>query len=61
MITLNVLWAELPVRMVHDPHSRDEPMFECFDCGRRVSGETDDRLCPECGGYMRNIGITRAE
>ncbi len=48
-------------RMVHDPHSRDEPLYECLDCGSRVEGETDDRLCADCGGYMQNIGITRAE
>lgn len=47
--------------MVHDPHTAGEQMFECFDCGRRVSGAVDDRLCSDCGGYMRNISITRAE
>jgi Zn finger protein HypA/HybF involved in hydrogenase expression len=47
--------------MVHDPHRRDAPLFECMDCGRRVSGEVDDRLCSNCGGPMQNIGVTRAE
>ncbi|WP_255198081.1 rubrerythrin-like domain-containing protein [Halorarius litoreus] len=47
--------------MVNDSHATDEPMFECLDCGRRVTGTVADRLCSECGGYLRNISITRAE
>lgn len=41
-----------------DPHRRDEPLFECFDCGRRET-DPDGRLCEDCGGYMRNIAVAR--
>jgi hypothetical protein len=45
----------------HDPHSTAEkPLYECLDCGKRVEDVSDGRLC-ECGGYLQNIGVTRAE
>lgn len=40
-----------------DPHKRDEPLFECFDCGNRVT-DPEGRLC-KCGGYLRNIAVAR--
>lgn len=45
-----------------DPHARDKPTYECVDCGKRLEDEDiDGRLCPDCGGYLQNIGVTRAE
>lgn len=46
---------------MHDPHARDDPMFECLDCGTRFPEDVEGRLCSECGGYLRNIGVSRAE
>jgi rRNA maturation endonuclease Nob1 len=45
-------------------HMRPEPtdesveMYECWDCGERVS-EPDGRLCRECGGSLNNLGRGR--
>lgn len=41
-----------------DPHHADDPMYECMDCGNRLS-EIDGRLCPDCGGYLTNLGMAR--
>jgi Zn finger protein HypA/HybF involved in hydrogenase expression len=41
--------------------SERDQLFECVDCGKRVTGDPVDRLCDNCGGYMQNLSITRAE
>jgi len=41
-----------------DPQSRNESYYECPVCGLRVEGE-DLVACPECGGQVRNISVTR--
>lgn len=35
-----------------------EPLFECIDCGNRER-DPDDRLC-SCGGYLKNISVSRS-
>jgi len=46
---------------LHDPHSSDEPYYECLDCGVRYTTDEHGRLCPECGGYLKNIAVPRQE
>ncbi len=45
--------------MPRDPAPQGEPYYECIDCGRRVKGDVEGRLCSECGGYLQNIGVPR--
>lgn len=42
----------------YDPHTRDDPLYECYDCGQRET-DPDGRLCGDCGGYLRNIARAR--
>lgn len=44
-----------------DPHGTSDPLYECEDCGVRLTRELHVRVCPECGGFLRNIGIARGE
>jgi rRNA maturation endonuclease Nob1 len=47
---------------LHDPHGRsDTPYYECMDCRRRLTEEVQGRLCPDCGGYLKNLGVAREE
>ncbi|MFW6435199.1 MAG: rubrerythrin-like domain-containing protein [Halovenus sp.] len=42
------------------PPVSEEPteLYECFDCGGRVS-ETEVRLCDDCGGQLLHLGRSR--
>lgn len=51
----------LVFNMPHDPAPQGDPYYECIDCGRRVRGDVTSRLCSECGGYLRNIGVPRQQ
>lgn len=46
---------------LYDPHSRDEPYYECLDCCTRYRSDEQGRVCPDCGGYLKNIAVTRQE
>lgn len=35
-----------------------EELYECFDCGRRMS-DADSRVCEYCGGKIRHLGRPR--
>lgn len=35
-----------------------DPIYECIDCGDRQK-DPDGRLCT-CGGYLKNIGVSRS-
>jgi hypothetical protein len=58
MPTVNTIHAIPSVMTYTDPHHEDEPLYECLDCGNRPE-EIDGRLCPDCGGYLSNIGMAR--
>ena len=36
----------------------DSELYECFECGARVTGPTD-RHCERCGGELQNLGKER--
>jgi len=38
--------------------SNELKLYECFDCGARTRS-TDGRECPECGGELKNLGLSR--
>ena len=42
-----------------DPYTADKSCFECRSCGSRT--RTEERLyeCPDCGGTVKNIAVTR--
>jgi hypothetical protein len=44
-----------------EPTPDADPLFECLDCGARVDGHVDNRLCSACGGYLQNISVTRSQ
>lgn len=47
---------------LHDPHARSNtPYYECMDCRQRLTEEVEGRLCPDCGGYLKNLGVAREE
>lgn len=35
--------------------------YECADCGERVEADTRPGECPECGGEMQNISVSRSK
>jgi rRNA maturation endonuclease Nob1 len=41
-----------------DPYTAEEPLYECMDCGSRLSGGTGGR-CEGCGGTLKNIAVPR--
>lgn len=47
--------------MLEDPHGSDDPYYECLDCSERYTSAVESRYCPECGGYLRNIAVSRQE
>lgn len=42
-----------------DPYRSDEPYHECMDCHNRVGADDGGGLCPECGGPLRNLAVSR--
>ncbi|WP_435193918.1 rubrerythrin-like domain-containing protein [Natronomonas sp. EA1] len=44
-----------------NPEVPNAPLYECEDCGARVTEERHTRVCPECDGFLRNIAIPRGE
>lgn len=43
-----------------DPASDVDPLYECIDCHKHVD-DPDGQLCPDCGGYLQNIGTPRSQ
>lgn len=42
-----------------DPYTPSESVYECYDCGHRVTVEGHRGECPECPGEVRNIAVPR--
>lgn len=40
-----------------DPHTPEEPVYECYQCGTRVRGKAT--VCPDCEGKVKNIAVPR--
>lgn len=60
MVTLIYEYLLL-LTMPHDPVPNERPYYECYDCGKRVKTVEDGRFCPDCGGYLQNIGVPREQ
>lgn len=40
--------------------SADSPyMYECVECGNRITSDHQPESCPECGGPTRNLSVSR--
>lgn len=37
----------------------DTNIYECNECGNRVEAEHQPETCPECGGDMIDISVSR--
>lgn len=44
--------------MFTDPYTPDAPVYECYNCGTRVTGERPDG-CPDCDSGLKNISVPR--
>ncbi|PSQ05557.1 hypothetical protein BRC97_08870 [Halobacteriales archaeon QS_6_71_20] len=42
-----------------DPYSSSEGLFECVGCGSRQRAASRPGECPDCGGEVRNIAVSR--
>ncbi|WP_418281979.1 rubrerythrin-like domain-containing protein [Halorubrum sp. DTA98] len=42
-----------------DPYSPSTGYFECLDCPYRESSGARITACPNCGGDVRNIAVSR--
>jgi rubrerythrin len=43
-----------------DPYDPEPPYtYECVECGHRVEADHRPETCPECGGEMRDISVSR--
>lgn len=43
-----------------DPHKTEPPhTYECMECSYRTKADKRPGKCPECGGQMQNISISR--
>lgn len=43
-----------------DPYDPEPPFtYECVACGYRLKADSRPEACPECGGEMRDISVTR--
>lgn len=42
-----------------DDPSADVKTYECDDCGHRMEAEHQPGECPECGGEMVDISVSR--
>ncbi|RXK46435.1 rubrerythrin-like domain-containing protein [Halorientalis pallida] len=42
-----------------EPVPDTDPYYECLDCDQRITEEVDDRLCPDCGGYLEDLTVPR--
>lgn len=42
-----------------DPWTPEESVYECYECGHRLTIEGHQGLCPECEGRMKNIAVPR--
>jgi DNA-directed RNA polymerase subunit RPC12/RpoP len=41
-----------------DPYTPEEPLYECMDCGGRLTGGSGGS-CADCGGTLKNIAVPR--
>jgi hypothetical protein len=57
MLTLNTNGDEI-TRGMRGAQPENEPIYECIDCGDRQK-DPEGRLCT-CGGYLKNIGVSRS-
>lgn len=35
------------------------PLYECRDCLQHLEERVPDRRCPDCGGRLENIAVSR--
>ncbi|EMA44692.1 rubrerythrin-like domain-containing protein [Halococcus saccharolyticus] len=42
-----------------DPYRPEESYHECMDCHNRVAGNEESGPCPECGGPLQNLAVSR--
>lgn len=57
VINVDHLYSTMP----QDPGPREPPYYECIECAKRVRSIESGRLCPDCGGYLKNIGVPRQQ
>ena len=43
----------------YDAESADLKTYECDNCGHRVKAEHQPEVCPNCGGDMFDISVSR--
>lgn len=43
----------------YDEDSADVKTYECDDCGHRMQVEHQPETCPNCGGDMIDISVSR--
>jgi Zn finger protein HypA/HybF involved in hydrogenase expression len=36
---------------------KEEPLYECIDCGETATALTSHIVCPECGGRLDRIEL----
>jgi DNA-directed RNA polymerase subunit RPC12/RpoP len=44
--------------MFTDPYTPDYSVYECCNCGTRISGGSPGR-CPDCDGGVKNLSVPR--
>lgn len=44
--------------MFTDPYTPDDSVYECYDCGTRISESSPGR-CPECDSVVKNLTVPR--
>lgn len=43
-----------------DPYSPEPPYtYECQECGHRLEADHQPEACPECGGAMQDLSVSR--
>lgn len=42
-----------------DPYTADTAYYECASCAGRITTDEHVAVCPDCGGRMRNIAVSR--
>lgn len=44
-----------------DPYTTagDTAYYECASCARRITTDEHVAVCPDCGGRMQNIAVSR--
>jgi Zn finger protein HypA/HybF involved in hydrogenase expression len=42
-----------------DPHRSDRGYYECRSCGARTTSDRRLEICPDCGGHLQNLAVSR--